>query len=96
MGEWSRESDGPIPHPAMNDTVAKLQVRLVPPFVKGGLGGISVCHDHTKSPRPPFRKGGRPEKPLCNSVIYPPAGQRSGSSDCNITPCHDRVRISCV
>ena len=36
------------------DTVAKLEVRLVPPFVKGGLGGISVCHDHTKSPPTPL------------------------------------------
>ena len=40
--------------PVMNDTVAKLQVRLVPPCVKGGLGGISVCHDHAKSPPTPL------------------------------------------
>ncbi len=27
---------------AMNDTAAKREARLVPPFFKGGLGGISV------------------------------------------------------
>ena len=65
--------DGLISRPAMNDTVAKLLARSVPPFLKGGLGGISGCHAGAtitqNPPRPPFRKGGRPEKPLCNSVM---------------------------
>ena len=43
----------------MNDSVAK---RQVPPFPKGGLGGISGYHDGAtikqNPPRPPFRKGG--------------------------------------
>ena len=42
----------------MNDTVEKREVRLVPPFEKGGLGGISVCHDQAKSPPPPLWERG--------------------------------------
>ena len=66
-----------------------------PPFEKGGLGGISGCHAGAtitqNPPRPPFRKGGRAEKPLCNSVIYPLAKQQYISSGCEITP-----RLGCV
>ena len=51
------------PRQGMNDTVAKHRVRLVPPFDKGGLGGILGCHDSItikqNPPQPPFRKGGR-------------------------------------
>ena len=58
----------------MNNLVIKREARLVPPFFKGGLGGISVCHDLSQSatikqnpPRPPFGKGGRS---LCNRIIH--------------------------
>ena len=54
-----------LSHP-ISDPVAKRAVRLVPPFGKGGLGGISERHAQENPPRPPFRKGGRL---LCNSTI---------------------------
>ena len=46
----------------MDEATAEHEVRLVPPFPKGGLGGISGCHDSAtikqNPPRPPLGKGG--------------------------------------
>ena len=50
--------DCSIPRPGMNDTVAKREVRLVPPFLKGGLGGIWVrCAQEKSPPTPLFQRG---------------------------------------
>ena len=40
--------------PDIHDPVAKHEVRLVPPFEKGGLGGISECRAQEKSPPTPL------------------------------------------
>ena len=34
---------------AIDDSFAEREARLVPPFGKGGLGGISGCHAQEKS-----------------------------------------------
>ena len=70
------------------DTVEKHQARLVPPFFKGGLGGIWGYQASTtikqNPPRPPFRKGGRKryaeDHPSADQTALPGASLTSAPS----------------